>query len=52
MGLPETLLLGFIAGATIVLGLPVGRLRRPAVTLRVVLNALAIGISQKLFTRE
>ena len=44
MGLPETLLLGFIAGATIVLGLPVGRLRRPAVTLRVVLNALAIGI--------
>jgi ZIP family zinc transporter len=44
MGLSETLLLGFIAGATIVLGLPVGRLRRPAVTLRVVLNALAIGI--------
>jgi ZIP family zinc transporter len=44
MGLPETLLLGFIAGATIVLGLPVGRLRRPAVTLRLVLNALAIGI--------
>src|SRR5258707_1209636 len=44
MGLPETLLLGFIAGATIVLGLPVGRLRRPAVTLRAVLNAVAIGI--------
>ena len=44
MGLPETLLLGFIAGATIVLGLPVGRLRRPAATLRAVLNAVAIGI--------
>jgi zinc transporter, ZIP family len=44
MGLPETLLLGFIAGATIMLGLPVGRLQRPAATLRTVLNALAIGI--------
>jgi ZIP family zinc transporter len=44
MGLPETLLLGLIAGVTIVFGLPVGRLRRPAATLRVVLNALAIGI--------
>lgn len=44
MGLPETLLLGFIAGATILLGLPVGRLQRPAATLRAVLNALAIGI--------
>jgi ZIP family zinc transporter len=44
VGLPETLLLGFIAGATIVLGLPVGRLRRPAAKLRAVLNAVAIGI--------
>jgi ZIP family zinc transporter len=44
LGLPETLLLGFIAGATIVLGLPVGRLRRPAAALRAVLNAVAIGI--------
>ena len=44
MGLSETLLLGFIAGVTIVLGLPVGRLRRPAPTLRTVLNAVAIGI--------
>ena len=44
MGLPETLLLGFIAGATIVLGLPVGRLRRPAAALRAVLNAVAVGI--------
>jgi ZIP family zinc transporter len=44
VGLPETLLLGFIAGVTIVLGLPVGRLRRPAAKLRAVLNAVAIGI--------
>ena len=33
MGLGKTLLLGFIAGVTILLGLPVGRLRRPAPTL-------------------
>ena len=44
MGLDKTLLLGFIAGATILLGLPVGRLRRPAPALRLTLNALAIGI--------
>jgi ZIP family zinc transporter len=44
MGLPETLLLGFIAGVTSVLGLPVGRLRRPAPTLRALLNAVAVGI--------
>lgn len=44
MGLGETVLLGFIAGATIVLGLPVGRLRRPAAGLRAFLNALAVGI--------
>jgi ZIP family zinc transporter len=42
--LSETLLLGFIAGATIVFGLPVGRLRRPAPALRAWLNALATGI--------
>jgi ZIP family zinc transporter len=44
MDLPKTLLLGFIAGATIVLGLPVGRMRRPAPALRAWLNALATGI--------
>jgi ZIP family zinc transporter len=44
VGLPETLLLGFIAGVTIVFGLPVGRLRRPAAKLRAVLNAVAVGI--------
>jgi ZIP family zinc transporter len=44
MTLPNTLLLGFIAGVTILLGLPLGRLRRPAPTLRALLNAMAIGI--------
>lgn len=44
MGLGTTLLLGFIAGATIMFGLPVGRLRRPAPSLRAFLNAVAVGI--------
>lgn len=44
MGLGETLLLGFVAGVTILLGLPIGRLRRPAVGLRAFLNAVAVGI--------
>ncbi len=44
MGLGQTLLLGFVAGATIVLGLPLGRLRSPATGLRVFLNAFATGI--------
>jgi ZIP family zinc transporter len=44
MGLTKTLLLGFIAGATILLGLPIGRLRRPAPSLRALLNAVAVGI--------
>ncbi|MHA3703243.1 ZIP family metal transporter [Jatrophihabitans sp. YIM 134969] len=44
MSLSTTLLLGLIAGVTIVLGLPVGRMRRPAPTLRVVLNATAVGV--------
>src|SRR5665811_1792063 len=38
------MLLGFIAGVTILLGLPIGRLRRPAPTLRALLNATAIGV--------
>ena len=29
MDLGKTLLLGFIAGVTILLGLPIGRMRRP-----------------------
>ncbi len=44
MSMPATLLLGLIAGATILLGLPVGRLRNPAPTLRLLLNAVAIGV--------
>ncbi len=44
MGMGRTLLLGFIAGATIVLGMPLGRMRRPAPNIRVWLNALAIGV--------
>lgn len=44
MGLAQTLLLGVIAGGTIVLGLPLGRLRRPAPGLRAFLNAVAVGI--------
>src|SRR5262249_48013655 len=44
MSEPQTLLLGFIAGVTILLGLPVGRLHAPRPGLRQFLNALAIGI--------
>jgi ZIP family zinc transporter len=44
VSLEKTLLLGFIAGATILLGLPIGRLKRPAPTLRMMLNAVAVGI--------
>src|SRR5258708_39508772 len=40
----HTLLLGFIAGVTILIGLPVGRVRAPRPGLRQFLNALAIGI--------
>ncbi|MDE3206524.1 MAG: zinc permease [Acidobacteriota bacterium] len=40
----RTLILGAVAGMTILLGLPLGRLRRPAPGVRVFLNALAIGI--------
>ncbi len=44
MSLENTLLLGLIAGVTILFGLPIGRLKRPAPTLRMLLNAVAIGI--------
>ena len=44
MSLSRTLLLGFIAGVTIVLGLPIGRIRRPMPSVRMMLNAIAIGI--------
>ena len=44
MGIGNTLLLGFIAGVTILFGMPLGRMRRPSEALRVTLNALAIGV--------
>ena len=44
MDLSKTLILGFIAGVTIVLGLPVGRLKRPMPALRLFLNATAVGV--------
>jgi len=44
VSLGKTLLLGFIAGVTILLGLPIGRMKRPAPEMRVVLNAIAVGI--------
>jgi zinc transporter, ZIP family len=40
----QTLLLGAIAGVTILLGLPLGRMRAPRPGLRQFLNALAVGI--------
>jgi ZIP family zinc transporter len=40
----QTLLLGFIAGVTILAGLPLGRVRAPRPGTRQFLNALAIGI--------
>jgi ZIP family zinc transporter len=44
MSLGKTLILGFIAGVTILLGLPIGRLKRPAPQMRVLLNAIAVGV--------
>jgi ZIP family zinc transporter len=44
VSLEKTLLLGFVAGVTILLGLPIGRLKRPAPRMRMMLNAIAVGI--------
>lgn len=44
MSLSKTVLLGLIAGVTILIGLPIGRIRRPMPGLRAFLNATAIGI--------
>ena len=44
MDLSKTLVLGLIAGITIVIGLPIGRLRSPRPNLRLMLNAIAIGV--------
>lgn len=49
VSLSATLLLGFIAGVTILIGLPVGRLRNPAPGLRAVLGAVAVGVLLFLF---
>ena len=43
MGLGRTLVLGVIAGVTILIGMPVGR-ARPNLTVRLFLNAVAIGV--------
>jgi zinc transporter, ZIP family len=42
--LSKTLLLGFIAGVTIVIGLPIGRLKNPRPNLRLMLMSIAIGV--------
>ena len=44
MGTGQTLLLGAIAGSTILLGMPLGRMQRPAPVLRLGLNGVAIGV--------
>lgn len=44
MSLSATLVLGFIAGVTILLGMPLGRLAKPMPELRVLLNAVAVGV--------
>ena len=49
MSLMSTMVLGFIAGVTILLGLPIGRLRKPAPALSALLNATAIGVLLFLF---
>ncbi len=49
MSLSKTLVLGLIAGATILLGMPLGRLRSPALATRSLLNAIAVGVLLFLF---
>jgi ZIP family zinc transporter len=44
MGTGQTLALGAIAGGTILLGMPLGRMDRPAPSLRLALNGTAIGV--------
>ena len=44
MTLGRTLLLGAIAGGTILLGMPLGRLRKPVPMVRLALTAVAIGV--------
>jgi zinc transporter, ZIP family len=49
VSLLATTLLGFIAGVTILLGLPIGRLRTATPTLSALLNATAVGVLLFLF---
>lgn len=49
MSLSTTLLLGLIAGAAIVIGLPIGRMRQPAPGLRIILSSSAVGVLLFLF---
>jgi ZIP family zinc transporter len=49
VSLLSTTLLGFIAGVTILLGLPIGRLRTATPTLSALLNATAVGVLLFLF---
>ena len=49
MSLLATTLLGVIAGVTILLGLPIGRLRTATPTLSALLNATAVGVLLFLF---
>lgn len=44
MDLSKTLVLGLIAGITILIGLPIGRIKRPMPSLRLFLNATAVGV--------
>jgi zinc transporter, ZIP family len=44
VGLASTTLLGLIAGVTILIGLPIGRVRNASPGLRLVLNGIAVGI--------
>jgi ZIP family zinc transporter len=44
MDTSQTLVLGAIAGSTIVLGMPLGRMQSPSPNLRVALNGTAIGV--------
>jgi ZIP family zinc transporter len=45
----EVLILGAIAGFTIFVGLPIGRIRNPSMALKAFLNAVAVGILLFLF---
>jgi ZIP family zinc transporter len=45
----EVLILGAVAGFTIFLGLPIGRVRNPSLALKAFLNAVAVGILLFLF---